>query len=277
MIRKDVVVAVLATLCLTATLLMIRPTLSNPGIGEYDPWADLNDDGNIDIYDAIKLADAFGTSGTSINKTDLLLELQAKIDALNSSFLSLQTVFNARVTTLEVMVDQQQIKLAEMEAETRVREKWRAGLLQPLPCPGTYYDAGVITSAILTSIDLDPTTLGDQQTIFARQGSIVNIKGTFQLYCANVGDWAQAFFIYSWTPNWPPTAGYYQALYNGQPDGYPGITQSFSFNVIVPTASDYYDVNYLYFCSTLKFSVDEAAASYTVPLIAPCAVIVAGP
>ncbi len=61
--KKDLVIVALATFCLTATLFMIRSTQSNPSIGEYDSWTDLNGDGTVDIYDAITLANAYGTSG----------------------------------------------------------------------------------------------------------------------------------------------------------------------------------------------------------------------
>jgi hypothetical protein len=61
--KKDLVIVALATFCLTATLFMILPTKSNPGIGEYDPENDLNGDGTIDIYDAINLGGTYGTSG----------------------------------------------------------------------------------------------------------------------------------------------------------------------------------------------------------------------
>jgi len=59
--KKDLVIAVLATFCLTATLLMIIPTRSSPS--EYDPWVDINDDGKINIADIFYAAKAFGTSG----------------------------------------------------------------------------------------------------------------------------------------------------------------------------------------------------------------------
>ncbi len=61
--RKDLIIAVMATFCLTATLFTIFPTRSNPGIGEYDAWNDLNDDGKIDIFDAINFAGTFETTG----------------------------------------------------------------------------------------------------------------------------------------------------------------------------------------------------------------------
>ncbi len=67
MIRKDLIVVALATFCLTATVFMVIPTRS-----EYDPWADLKEDGTIDIYDAIMLANVFGTSGNSTKNVNVL-------------------------------------------------------------------------------------------------------------------------------------------------------------------------------------------------------------
>jgi len=43
----------------------------------------VNDDGIIDIVDIVSLAIRFGEEGTPINKTELLLELQDRIDSLN--------------------------------------------------------------------------------------------------------------------------------------------------------------------------------------------------
>lgn len=82
--KKGLIIAILATFCLTSTLFMILPTKSNSGMGEYDPWVDLNDDGTIDIFDAITLAGAFETSGTPINKTALLLDLQNRVSELEN-------------------------------------------------------------------------------------------------------------------------------------------------------------------------------------------------
>jgi hypothetical protein len=58
MMRKDLLVAVLATFCLTASLFMIRAST-----GGYDPWLDSNDDGYINAKDAVLLGGAFGTMG----------------------------------------------------------------------------------------------------------------------------------------------------------------------------------------------------------------------
>jgi len=59
-IRKDLVITVLVTFCLTATFFMTRASWSG---GEWDPWVDIKEDGTVDIYDAITLANAYGTSG----------------------------------------------------------------------------------------------------------------------------------------------------------------------------------------------------------------------
>jgi hypothetical protein len=59
--KKDLAIAILLTFCLTATLFMIVPTRSQ--VGQYDPWADINGDGIIDIYDLRSVAALFDTSG----------------------------------------------------------------------------------------------------------------------------------------------------------------------------------------------------------------------
>ena len=79
------IAAVLATFCLTSVLFSVIPIRSPATDGEYDPWIDTNDDGIINYQDLGNLATRFGTSGIPINKTDLLLELQARIDMLNST------------------------------------------------------------------------------------------------------------------------------------------------------------------------------------------------
>ena len=69
MIRKDIIVAVLLTFCLTGVLFFIIPSKSNPDDINYNAWADVNCDGIIDIYDAVLLANAFNSEGTPIDKS----------------------------------------------------------------------------------------------------------------------------------------------------------------------------------------------------------------
>lgn len=92
--RKDVVIVVLCTLCLTVTLFSIIPVLSLP---EYSVWKDINDDGVIDAKDYVLVKTAIPSMGTPINKTSLL-DLQSQIDTLNVSLRSLIDTMNASLT-----------------------------------------------------------------------------------------------------------------------------------------------------------------------------------
>lgn len=72
---------------LFASLLLSNIILAQDG-GSYDPWIDTNDDGIIDAIDLQALAAIYSLSGTPINKTELLLELEARIDSLNMTLLT---------------------------------------------------------------------------------------------------------------------------------------------------------------------------------------------
>jgi hypothetical protein len=91
--KKRHIIYCFLVFCLTATLL-VGVTSS----ADYDPWCDINDDGLIDIVDLVNLAIRFGGEGTPINKTALLLkvnatftQLLAEIDSLNASLKALKT------------------------------------------------------------------------------------------------------------------------------------------------------------------------------------------
>jgi hypothetical protein len=125
--KKDLIIVALATFCLTATLFMIIPTRSQSETGTYDPWIDTNDDGAINILDSITLGNHFLTSGTPINKTELLLELESRLDTLNSSLLAMQYVFNTRITTLEATVSEQQVRISELVTELAILNTTKLG------------------------------------------------------------------------------------------------------------------------------------------------------
>jgi len=62
---RRIVIAAIFAFCLTITLFLAVPTRSIPTVGEYDPWADINDDGKVDIKDISYSARLFGTTGDS--------------------------------------------------------------------------------------------------------------------------------------------------------------------------------------------------------------------
>jgi len=95
-LKKDLIAAIVITFCITAILFTAIPIRSTP-TPAYDPWIDTNDDGIINYKDLFNFAAIFGASGTPVNKTDLLLKLQSKVDSLNASLLDLE----ARVDALE--------------------------------------------------------------------------------------------------------------------------------------------------------------------------------
>ena len=83
------IIAVLITFCLTATLFTVIPTKSGNN-SSYDPWKDLNDDEVIDSTDLGLLGTSWASTGNPINKTAVLLEILERIDHLNISLQDLE-------------------------------------------------------------------------------------------------------------------------------------------------------------------------------------------
>jgi len=120
--RKDLIIAILGTFCLTVTLFTVIPIRSQT-TEPYDPWEDLNDDGKIDIYDAVLLLNSYGTTGSPVNKTALLYnvnetftELLLKIDSLNASLID-----------LEALLAEQQTKILELETKLAILNATKLG------------------------------------------------------------------------------------------------------------------------------------------------------
>jgi hypothetical protein len=64
-LRRDVLIAVLATFCLTSALFTIKPSGSQSTLS-YNPWMDINDDGRIDIYDVVSVTAIYGKTGNPL-------------------------------------------------------------------------------------------------------------------------------------------------------------------------------------------------------------------
>jgi len=79
------------TLLLTA-LTLVPILFVGVTASEYDPWLDTNDDGDIDIFDVVDVATRYGTTGTPINKTALLLELQSSVDSIEERLSQVKSI-----------------------------------------------------------------------------------------------------------------------------------------------------------------------------------------
>jgi hypothetical protein len=221
----------------------------------YDPWVDINDDGIIDLYDLSNIGSRWETTGTPINKTGLLLELQAEVDSLNSSLTELQSRMESDMS--------QSGRLVQLPFGSTERQKKNGA-----------YEYWVSRKNILHSLDLNQSMPGDQRSIFVLTNTTIVVTGRFQLW-RRFNVIKQSFFIYSWTPTWPPpNSSYYYPLYDGVPGPYPGVTVSFTFNLTVPSTEGIY---YLYYCGEAQFGMNGAVNLFTDPLWVPYAVIVAGP
>jgi hypothetical protein len=83
--KKDLVIAVLVTFCLAATLFLVNTTRSLTA-GLYDPSLDINHDGTINIIDITLVAKAYRTSGDP-TKNVTVLNLQDPPDSYEVQYL----------------------------------------------------------------------------------------------------------------------------------------------------------------------------------------------
>jgi len=101
LIKKRYIIIALGIVSVLLVSLFVTNVLLAQSDGEYDPWIDTNDDGIIDINDVAAMGSIYGASGTPINKTALLLELQSKIDSLNATVTTLQSDLVAEAAARE--------------------------------------------------------------------------------------------------------------------------------------------------------------------------------
>jgi hypothetical protein len=92
--KKNLVLNVLAAICLSIVIVSALPMNSIQQYEAYDPWMDIDDNGIINMIDLYEVALRFGSTGTAINKTDLLLQLLSRLDELNATVIEQQTIIN---------------------------------------------------------------------------------------------------------------------------------------------------------------------------------------
>jgi hypothetical protein len=87
--NKNLSLKILA-ICLVACLAMLPTTaLSQIPSNVYNPLADINEDGKVNLQDLVLLAEAYGTNGTPINTTELenqVTALQTQVGQLLNDF-----------------------------------------------------------------------------------------------------------------------------------------------------------------------------------------------
>src|SRR5271157_2371066 len=70
-IEMNIIIAIMLTFCLTASVFMAIP-IQSQSTKTYNPLADINEDGKVSLQDLVLLADAYGTSGTPVNIAGLI-------------------------------------------------------------------------------------------------------------------------------------------------------------------------------------------------------------
>jgi uncharacterized coiled-coil protein SlyX len=87
--------------------------------GTYDPWIDYNDDGRIDVRDISAPSVNYMATGTPINKTQLLYDVNATFTELLSTIASLNStvaLLNTTVTTMNASLTQLQSTVDSLNA-----------------------------------------------------------------------------------------------------------------------------------------------------------------
>jgi hypothetical protein len=91
-------------ICLVACMVMVPTTaLSQIPSRVYNPLADINEDGKVDLKDLVLLVEAYGTNGTPINITELenqVTTLQTQVSELPKDF----SLYNAEFGSVSVVV-----------------------------------------------------------------------------------------------------------------------------------------------------------------------------
>jgi hypothetical protein len=95
--KKSLAVGVVLGFLLGAFLFAAVPVVSQTGQFPYDPWADINDDGKIDIKDVSYSARLFGTAGDPA-KTVIISRHDAYFEVTNFTVTSAGYYFNVNTT-----------------------------------------------------------------------------------------------------------------------------------------------------------------------------------
>jgi ribosomal protein S27AE len=147
-----------------------------------------------------------------------------------------------------------------------------ASVVQQLPAGAMYSNQAITYATILQSLSI----AGQGQIATVNPGQSVSVSYTMQIFAnpTTPGEIRQAFFAYSWASSWPPYSAY-TAVYNGEPGLSPGVTQTDTFTIAVPTTPGNYSV---WFLGESDYSMSQALSMFTtVPPVTPYAKIIVNP
>jgi uncharacterized coiled-coil protein SlyX len=177
--KKDLVIVALATFCLTTSLFMIVSTRSQSQ-SQYDPWVDLNDDGQINILEAIIVSNHYLESGDPINKTALLIEVNATYASLVSRIDSLNTTIaamNASLIAQQSKIDSLNATLASLLSRV---DNLEANYSSSIPSNSSYTYSYAATSEAYSWVDIPAMSV----TLTVNRTSNLMILFSTDAYCS---------------------------------------------------------------------------------------------
>jgi uncharacterized protein YqgV (UPF0045/DUF77 family) len=205
--KRHLVIVALATFCLTASLFMIVSSRSQSQ-SQYDPWVDLNDDGQINILESIIVANHFLESGTPVNKTELLYNvsdtfarLLSRIDIMNGSMSKLEHDLDELNATDLMMINDLKASLNELQSDvTNMNNTLESEISSLMTSVNELQNSNVALNSSLISLNTTVTSLSDQMTILLSKVNSMN--GTL---------------VPLWDSEWigPTTAGIDTVIYFG--------------------------------------------------------------
>jgi hypothetical protein len=132
--------------------------------------------------------------------------------------------------------------------------------LYALPADAIGPGGSLVNRALLNSVN-------PNQTLKVSAGEMISLTINYEIWQgSNPSERDQLLLIFSWTPTWPPSSGYYVGIYDGVPTAYPGYSGDKVVEIQAPSVSGTY---YIWFCFGANYGIDKAAEDFKEPLSTP--------
>lgn len=145
---KPLTLAIVLGLVILVPSILVGVTISEfPSDPEgYSPWGDLNDDGIIDIFDIVWIANRYDDTGLPVNKTALLYEANATyaellqtIDSLESEVALLRSHLDGNVSEFIIRISNLEINLELLNASKLGTPLFDSGWMSLATGQNTFY------------------------------------------------------------------------------------------------------------------------------------------